>query len=340
MLIQKFVYKIIKSNSSKKIALEEIRSIYMSFFKPREKNIEIRILDNNLVVLDAPLYIGFEIARRAALVKWSGIILNQDNIRLIRELHFKRLRGVPSSFKFDAAYDKVNEYITFINESSQNKKLLMVDLRDPYYKFKIIKIQDTNNLAMEIANGRSIITKRNPFFRPFAPPATMDSVTSRLLVNLSRVNIGDIFLDPFAGTGSLLIESYFIGAIPIGIEIHPKYVFGAIFNAQSVGAEINVMIGDATKIPLPDNYVDAIATDPPYGRSASTFKRNIRSLYMNFLREAHRVLKPRRYLAMFYPIHLISISRRAIDIGFIEIFKAKMQVHKDLSRYLTVFLKP
>lgn len=343
MLIQKFVYEIIKSDSLKRVALEEIRSIYLSFFKSSERNINMKILNDNLVVLDAPLYIGFEISRRAALVKWSGILLDQNSIKLTKKIRFKCLRGIPGSFKFSAAYDKINNYLSLISaltsRNFSNKKLLMIDLKDPYYKFREMKIQNANRLIIELPSGRSKISKRNPFFRPFAPPATMDSITSRLLVNLSRANIGDIFLDPFAGTGALLIESYFIGAIPIGIEIHPKYSFGAKFNAEYFGAEINIMIGDATKIPLPDDFVDAIATDPPYGRSASTFRKDIHSLYVEFLEEAYRVLKPNRYLAMFYPLHLTDLLDRAADIGFLEVFRIKMRVHKDLSRYLTVFLK-
>ncbi len=339
MLIQKFVYEIIKSNAFKEIALEEIKSIYMSFFKHHEKNIKITKFNDNIIIIDAPIYIGLEIARRAALIKWSGIIIDNENAELIKNLHFKRFKSVPNTMRLDAPIDEINKYLYFIRRTISIDPAL-INLRDPFYKFKIMRIKDKDTLVMEIDTGRFKITKRNPFFRPFAPPATMDSITSRILVNLSRVSIGDIFLDPFAGTGSLLIESYFIGAVPIGIEIHPKHAFGAKFNAKSIGAEINILIGDATKCPFPDNHIDAIATDPPYGRSASTFKKKIIDLYTEFLKESYRILKPKRYLAMFYPAYLADLSKYAEQIGFIEIFKKKIRVHKDLSRYLTVFFKP
>ncbi len=340
MLIQKFVYKIVTSNSLKEIALEEIKSIYMSFFKPNEKTLKIDFLENDIIILEAPFYVGYEIARRAALVKWSGVLLDK-NLFFKDTVRYKKIKSIPLTYRVEYKnnqLDKILEDIKKVIGGAEDH--LFINLKDPYYTFRVIRKENSLKLIIEVGRPREKISKINPFYRPFAPPATMDSITSRVLVNLSRVNVGDVFLDPFAGTGSLLLESYFIGAYPIGIDIHPKNAFGAKYNADYFGAEINIMIGDATSMPLSDNSIDAIATDPPYGRSASTFKRSIFSLYKEFLDESFRVLKPGRYLAMFYPTYLESIPDYASKIGFQEIFKRKARVHKDLSRVLAVFFKP
>ena len=48
---------------------------------------------------------------------------------------------------------------------------------------------------------------RRPRARPFFHPAAIFPKLSRALVNLSRVGAGEVFLDPFCGTGSLLLEA-------------------------------------------------------------------------------------------------------------------------------------
>jgi len=167
----------------------------------------------------------------------------------------------------------------------------------------------------------------------------MESVLSRILVNFSRTNVSDIFLDPFSGAASLLIEACYIGAYPVGLEINPKMIIGGYHNVRSLNCTtIQLLIGDATKMPLQDSSIDAISTDPPYGRSAGTFRRTLLELYSQFLSESARVLKTRRYLTMCYPEKMSSLPHIAENYGFKEVFRCKMRVHKALSRLISIFL--
>ncbi len=72
---------------------------------------------------------------------------------------------------------------------------------------------------------------RRPRSRAFFHPSAIFPKLSRALVNLSGVQPGEAFLDPFCGTGSLLIEASIVGAEPVGIDLARKMVRGARRNA-------------------------------------------------------------------------------------------------------------
>ena len=58
----------------------------------------------------------------------------------------------------------------------------------------------------------------------------MDSVSAHLTANAGRVSKGDLVLDPFCGTGSLLLAAASLGADVIGSDIDP-FSFGIDPNA-------------------------------------------------------------------------------------------------------------
>ncbi|GAH56289.1 unnamed protein product, partial [marine sediment metagenome] len=71
---------------------------------------------------------------------------------------------------------------------------------------------------------------------------------ARALVNLSGVKEKELFLDPFCGTGGILIEAGEIGARVIGIDVQGKMVRGAEENLGFYGLNGNLIVGDASKI--------------------------------------------------------------------------------------------
>ena len=50
---------------------------------------------------------------------------------------------------------------------------------------------------------------------------------ARTLVNIAGYNRGDIMLDPFCGTGGILIEAHLLGARVIGSDFDPLMVLGS-----------------------------------------------------------------------------------------------------------------
>ncbi len=173
-----------------------------------------------------------------------------------------------------------------------------------------------------------------PFFRSIALPVNL----SRTLINLSRARQNYVFLDPFCGTGSILVEASLMGLRVLGIDINWEMVRGSRENLRNYSLNLPVIVAsDALKLPIPDNSVDAIATDPPYGRAASTYGEKVKDIYKGFLKEAYRVLRRRRYLVFMAPSWLSKyVENLLCRYGFILSGRHHMYVHGGLTRIIYV----
>jgi tRNA (guanine10-N2)-dimethyltransferase len=155
------------------------------------------------------------------------------------------------------------------------------------------------------------------------------------MVNLARTPRNGILLDPFSGIGGILIEAGLIGAKPMGIDIDREMIEGAKKNLEAYGVkDFELMVGDARK--LPELEVDAIATDPPFGRQASTAGVSIEELYGEVLPSMARALKRGRYVCITSPAEF-RLEELATGAGFEFIESHEQRVHRSLTRRVYVF---
>ncbi len=183
--------------------------------------------------------------------------------------------------------------------------------------------------------------QRKPRVRPFFKPGPLDPQLSRAFVNLARLRRGvDVYLDPFCGTGGFVIEACYIR--PRGCicgDLDPVMAEGARVNLDYYGFRCTlVMQADAARIPLADESVDSIATDPPYGRSTTLAKRRREDLYREFLGEAARVLVKGGWLAFAAPVEA-KPADLASEAGFRVVDYIEMYVHSSLTRGIVVARK-
>ena len=83
---------------------------------------------------------------------------------------------------------------------------------------------------------------------------------ARLLVNLVARGSPGVLLDPFAGAGGIVIEALEAGWRVISADADPAVRHGLAW----LGAAH--VVADARRLPLADDSVDAVATEPPYHR--------------------------------------------------------------------------
>lgn len=184
---------------------------------------------------------------------------------------------------------------------------------------------------------RTQFTRRRPTLRPAFHPSTLQAAFARCMVNLARTPRNGTFLDPFSGIGGILLEAGLIGARVIGVDIERDMIDGARRNLESSGiTDFQLMVGDARKLPALE--VDAIATDPPYGRQATTGGAELEPLYREALQSIGRVLKRRRYICITSPAEL-DMEEMATDAGLRLIEKHEQRVHRSLTRRIYVFKK-
>ncbi len=111
-----------------------------------------------------------------------------------------------------------------------------------------------------------------------------------ILCYLSEPKKTHIFLDPFAGHGSIPFAcTNFPNTKIIASDNNTEKIALLKQKVKEKNKKIEVQNWDATKLPLKNNSVDAIVTDPPWGIFE---KENIEELYEKVFVEFARVLKP------------------------------------------------
>lgn len=179
---------------------------------------------------------------------------------------------------------------------------------------------------------RRSIDARRPISRPFFHPGVMMPRMARALVNLSGVEPGEVLVDPFAGTGGILIESALLGVRSIGLDADPLMLQGARRNLASA----DVVFADAAHLPLRSGSVDTVVSDLPYGQSVQIRGDSLDRLYDQSLAEVARVLRPGRRAVIVTHRPIDTIASRHLRV--LERFEQR--VHRSLTRRILVLQRP
>lgn len=182
--------------------------------------------------------------------------------------------------------------------------------------------------------------EREPQRRPYFRPGVMLPKTARAVVNLSRVREGDRFIDPFCGSGGFLIEAALIGAKIHGCDVDDEALAGCEKNLKHYGIkDYKLELRDARTLGREyRDFFDAIATDPPYGISASTRGLNIEKLYKDSINSFYEILKPKRYACVTSPRKL-EIKKAVKKTGFEIVEEHFERIHRSLTRRILVLRK-
>ncbi|MCK5107092.1 MAG: methyltransferase domain-containing protein [Nanoarchaeota archaeon] len=169
---------------------------------------------------------------------------------------------------------------------------------------------------------------RHPNNRPAQHPSTLKPKLAKSLLNLSGLKKGKV-LDPFCGTGGILLESALLNFKTIGYDLSPEMIKRCKKNIKHFNLNIDVKIKDATsKL----EKVDLIVTDPPYGRASSVFKRDIIKLYEDFLKQAEKSTK--KAVIIFPSILPFKKIIKTSNFTIEKIYKVK--VHRSLTRNIVI----
>jgi len=206
-----------------------------------------------------------------------------------------------------------------------------VDLRNPEYELTLVRGEEDYLAVTAPATMRQSWSSRRPRSRPFFHPSAIFPKLSRALVNLSGCKEGEVFLDPFSGTGSIPIEAHILGARVVAMDQAERMTQGSVSNMKHFGQDwLGVVRADSTLPPL--SAVDAIATDIPYGRASSSRGRAPRELLGLLLPPLARILKPGSRLVLMHPQE---VPVEEPD-GFALDEEHHLHVHKLLTRTISV----
>jgi len=244
------------------------------------------------------------------------------------EVPCNRLEGLCGSFsvrikKIDKGINSMLEEKR-ISEQIISRTSLNVDLTNPDHEIYGLYLDDNIYLGHALfVNDPKSFQSRKPQYRPYFHPSSIDPRLARAIVNLSEAK--EEVMDPFCGTGGILIEAGLMGLEVHGIDIEKKMVEGTRSNLGHYGVEGDIRLGDSSRMPT-DRHFETVVTDVPYGRSTVIGKdRDV--LYKVAFEKIYEICKKKAVV-------VTPAEHDFTQYGFRTEAKAAVRVHKSLIRHI------
>ncbi|MEM2986777.1 MAG: DNA methyltransferase [Nitrososphaerota archaeon] len=342
------MYKVFFRLSGKypSLPLAELKAILESL----EYEYKILEEDSCIVLIELDKIFLEKVIERAAYTKAAYMFLSigKNYNELIENIEEETIeRFIPKNVRFEVRVKRIlgAEVDTLKMEKMLGEILLKkfkeakVDLTNPMYRIHCLVTPSKLYLGLLLSEKeKKWIHNRKPINRPFNLPSSLQPELARCMVNLVRRKPGSIILDPFAGTGSILIEAELMNYNAIGLELKRWICDGALKNIKHfLNDYLGIINADARYPPLRKS-IDAIVTDPPYGRSATLMGKTLEKLLKEFFNSIQEILKKGAYICFAIPseINLENIINH-MNLRIIETYD--IIVHGSLTRKVIVLQK-
>ncbi|MBE3121939.1 MAG: methyltransferase domain-containing protein [Thermoplasmata archaeon] len=214
----------------------------------------------------------------------------------------------------------------------------LVNLTHPEIELRAVVTENTAYVGIKKATlETSHFQKRRGHFRPFLLPITLHPKVARALVNLSSIKKQETLLDPFCGTGGILLEAGLIGARVIGSDIEQKMIDGCKKTLDFYSIKnYELSCCDIGNIPQSVSIVDAVITDFPYGKATTTKGEALAMLYERaFASIAFLLKKSGKAVVGLSDKSMVCLGEKYLSLVEIHEFR----VHRSLTRYFVVYQK-
>jgi tRNA (guanine10-N2)-dimethyltransferase len=208
-----------------------------------------------------------------------------------------------------------------------------VSLENPEVEYRAVLSEDRCYFGKVLFRvDRGAFDARNPGKRDFFHPGVMMPRMARTLINLTCTRAGEILLDPFCGTGGILIEAELLGMYSVGSDFDPMMADGSLQNVTNS----DLLLADAARLPFASRSIDTVVTDFPYGQSVCIKKTDtMDNLYACALDEMRRVLKPGHRAVVVTHTDISGIAAHHMTI----LQRHEQRVHKSLTRRILVLAR-
>ena len=216
---------------------------------------------------------------------------------------------------------------------------IKVNLTKPKSLVRIVAFENQFFIAIEkIKLDKKHFEDSKPHKRPFFYPGSMNPKLARCMVNLSRVKEGQLVLDPFCGTGGILIEAGLIGCKVVGSDVYWKMKNGTAINLDYYGiTDYRTFNLDVRELKMYEK-VNAVVTDPPYGISTSTGDVETDDIFNEFFKVIYDNMADDAYLCMASP-HFLDLKPMVDEVGFEIKEQYGIKMHRSLTRIISVIRK-
>lgn len=316
------------SGEHEELPLEEVKALYEAYGKSPKLS-----LDGKLLLAEEDL----------APKTLERLAFTHEFFAVNKAAEIKNLEALLAGLKIKKPKSFCVRCLGFQSNANQERKAgemlferwkSKVNLRKPEITLHLIKFKEKVLLSLRKYTIESF-EKRDTNDRPFFHPLALNPKLARLFLNLARLKEGDSILDPFCGSGSVLIEARLMGLKAIGSDLDVEMLWGCAKNLAFYGLKAEIGESDATDIK--QKNLDAIVSDPPYARASKVYSENLAVLYKGFLLSASKALKPGGHLVFAVP-HDTKINYKAA--GFEKLGDHTLYVHKSLTRRVYILRKP
>ncbi len=228
-----------------------------------------------------------------------------------------------------------------LDNSVHTIKLVYTNPKTVTNEFKEERVVGYNKVIITellIEQDKRHFFDNKPHKRPYFHPGSMSPKLALCMVNLAHVKEGDVVLDPFCGTGGILIEAGDLNTTLIASDLEKCMYEGTKLNLAHEGFEnFKVYWEDVRKLEIEES-VDAVAMDPPYGISTTLGGEDTKKLYTEALIAIEKHLKDEGYICMASP-HYIDMNEVVEKTPLKILQQHAIRMHKSLTRIITVLAK-
>ncbi len=274
------------------------------------------------------------IASRVALTKEIGELLctfSPGDLSPVESAELPPGTFAVRAFRFEGAMKDVDSQKLTRAVGGILSKSNDVDLKNPDVTVRLMMSDTCQLYLLKHSTEAGPLMARKVSERPFFSPISLHPKYARAIINLTGVRRGGTVLDPFCGTGGIVIEAASMGMRALASDFDPEMVDGTLENMDYFGLDIaGYEVADVSDIPSLFSEVDAVVCDPPYGRATKTGGETIRAIYDKAAEAIPRVLAPGAKAGIVLPYEYESphLVKSACYVQY---------VHGTLNRYYHVF---
>lgn len=274
-------------------------------------------LIDNLLIIDNKIKLYDRLAYTKAIYQLLFISNKKEIKKRIKSFNWNKIYKKNYCVRFNGTTNyNESEFADLIYRKLRNPK---TNLEKPETLIELFFIKNKVIATKLIWKNKERFEKRKPHLRPELSPTSLDPRLARCLINLTGIKKG-IILDPFCGTGGLLIEAGLSKLKPIGYDIDKITFKKCKINLDYYNIK-DYKLYNKDSLTIKKKY-DYIVTDLPYGQSSKKDKQ----LYSNFLRILKKILKKRGVIV--FPN---KVNKRLLR-KFKIIKEFKYYLHKNLTK--------
>ena len=309
----------------------------LELFKFKKYSPTLEKDNGNIIIISTSKIIEKKVINRLSMTKRiSNIIFTsiKDNIKdILNELEKINIENKSFAIRQIGQNDLNSEKTAIlIGEKISDKN--KTKLNDPeitvlFYQNGKFFISLCNN---DWETGYKKCLKHHISHRPYFSPISIHPRIARAMVNLSNCDEKEPLIDPFCGTGGILIEAADMGIEITGIDLKERMVEYSKGNLKHYGFEGKLMNSDFKEITK--QKFSSIVCDPPYGIASTSGGETIENLMERSLDIFQKKLRKGQRL-------VIAVSNPNIvkHPNLKQLHKFEWYIHKSLTRNIIVLEK-